>query len=144
MQPRPLFDGIAQGHVARNDDDGNAAPGERSLHGNLQDARHLFGLRDQLAIMAALREEMLGVSFLKISAADFVAGNLRGNRQDGNAAAVTVVESVDQMQIAGTATSGADRQSSGEMRFRSGGKRGGLFVSARESTEVSCFREWSR
>jgi hypothetical protein len=40
---------------------------------------------------------MLRVRFLKIAAANFVAGNLRGNRKDGDAIAVTVVEPIDQM-----------------------------------------------
>jgi hypothetical protein len=78
--------------------------------------------------MAALREEMFGVSFLKIPAADFVAWNLRGNGQDGHAATMAVVEPVDQMQVGGTAASSTDGQSPGEMRFRSGGKRSGLFM----------------
>src|SRR5208283_175937 len=129
MQTRPLFDGLTEGHIARDDDDGNAAAGQRSLYGDLQDAGHLSGLRDELTIMAALREEMFGVSFLKISAADFVAWNLRRNSQHGNAATMAVVEPVDQMQVPGTAASGADGQSPCEMRFRSRGKRCGLFVS---------------
>jgi hypothetical protein len=123
-----MFDGLTQGHIAWNDDDGNTATRERGLHGDLQDAVHLFGLRNELTIMAALREKMFGVSFLKISAADFAAWNLRGNGQDGNAATMAVVEPVDQMQVAGTAASSADGQSPGEMRFRSGGKRSGLLM----------------
>ena len=59
--------------------------------------------------MAALREEMFRVGFLKIAAANFVAGNLRRNREDGDTVALAVVETIDQMQIAGTATSGANR-----------------------------------
>jgi len=45
--------------------------------------------------MAALREEMLWLGLLKISASDFIAWNLRRDGQDGNTAAVTVVEPVD-------------------------------------------------
>ena len=52
------------------------------------------------------------MGFLKISAADFVAGNLRGDGENRDTAAVAVVETVDQMQIAGTATPGADREAS--------------------------------
>src|SRR5207249_11739850 len=65
---------------------------------------------------------------LKIAAANFVAGNLRGNGEDGDAIAMTVVETIDQMQIAGTATSGTDGQVSREMRFRAGGKRCGFLM----------------
>jgi hypothetical protein len=59
--------------------------------------------------MAALREEMFRVGFLKIAAANFVAGNLRRNGENRNTVALAVVETIDQMQIAGAATAGADR-----------------------------------
>jgi hypothetical protein len=75
------------------------------LHGNLKHTGHLFGLRNQLAIVAALREEMFRVGLLEVSAADFIAGDLRRDGQDRNPAAVAVVESVDQVQISGTAAS---------------------------------------
>jgi hypothetical protein len=45
--------------------------------------------------MAALGEEMLRTSFLKVSAADFVTGNLSRNGEDGNAAPMTIVETID-------------------------------------------------
>src|SRR6267154_786573 len=79
--------------------------------------------------MAALREEMFWFSLLKISAADFIAWNLRRNGQDGNTTAVTVVEPVDQMQVPGTAAPRADRQPPCEMRLRSSSKRCRLFMS---------------
>ena len=63
-----------------------------------------------------LREEMLRVGFLKVAAADFMAGDLRRDSEDGHTAAVTVVEAVDQMQISGTATAGAYRQGSRQVR----------------------------
>ena len=81
MQARLLFDRIAQGDVSRDRDHCNPTPGERGLHRNLQDAGHLLGLRNQFAIVAALRKKMFGTGFLKVSAPDFVAGNLRGDGQ---------------------------------------------------------------
>src|SRR4029453_9753974 len=65
----------------------------------------------------------------EISGSDLRAWNLRCDGKDGNTAAVTVVESVDQVQVARTAAAGADRQSSRELRFRAGGKRGGFLMS---------------
>src|SRR5262245_61543277 len=79
--------------------------------------------------MAALSEEMLGMGFLKISTSDFIARNLCCDGEDGHPTAVTVVESVDQMQIARTTTAGAGGQSSCQMRFRASGKRCCLFMS---------------
>src|SRR5260370_806747 len=69
------------------------------------------------------------VGLLKVSTTDFAARNLRGDRQNGNAAAMTVVEAVDQVQVPGTTTPGADRQPSREMCLRSGGKCCRLFMS---------------
>jgi hypothetical protein len=108
MRTRLLFDGLAQGHVSGDGDHRNAAPRERRLHGDLQDAGHLLGLGDQFTVVAALREEVFRLGFLKISAADFTAGNLRGDGENWDAAAMGVVKPVDQMKVSGTAASGAD------------------------------------
>ena len=112
MQPRLVCNGLPQGDIAGQGNHRHPAPRECGLHGNLQDPGHLLGLGHQFTVMAALREEMFGVGFLKIAAADFRAGNLRRDGEDGDPAAVTVVEAVDQMEIAGAATAGADRQAS--------------------------------
>ena len=45
--------------------DGNTASCNRGLDRDLQNARHLFRLRDQLAIVTTLREETFGMSLLK-------------------------------------------------------------------------------
>src|SRR5580704_8657828 len=72
---------------------------------------------------------MFRVGLLKISAPDFIAGNLRCDSKHRNPAAVTIVEPVDQMQIARAATSRANGQLPGKMRFRASGKRRRLFMS---------------
>src|SRR5260370_12468258 len=115
--------------IAGNGNDSNTAFGDGSLHGNLEHARHLLRLRYQLAVMAALREQMLGIGLLKISAANFLARNLCGDGEDWNAAALTVVEAVNQMHVAGATTSGTYRQLAGEMSFGAGGERRCLRVS---------------
>jgi hypothetical protein len=107
--PPPLFDGSAQGHVSGQGNHRNAAARAGGLYGDLQDSGHLLGLGHQFTIVATLRKQMFRVGFLKISAADFMAGNLRRDSEDGHPAAVTVVEAVDQMEIPGTAAAGADR-----------------------------------
>src|SRR5467141_260528 len=128
VQTRPSFDGISEPDVTGQGYDGNAAPRDRGLYRNLKHARHLLGLRNKFAVVAALREKMFWVGLLKISAPDFIAWNLRRDSQDGNATAVTVVEPVDQMQVPGTAAPSADRQPAREMSFRSSGKRCCLFM----------------
>src|SRR5262245_15615664 len=119
---------LAQRHIPRNDHDGDTALREGRTHGDAQHSRHLVRLRNQFAVMAALCEEMLWTGFLKVAAADFMAGDLRRDGEDGHPAAVTVVEAVDQVQIPRTATAGADGQASGEMRFCASGKRRRLFM----------------
>jgi hypothetical protein len=95
MQAWLLFRSVTQGDVSGDGHHRDASLRECRLHCNLQDARHLFWLRNQFAVVAALREEMFWFSLLKISAPDFIAWNLRRDRQDRNAASVAVVQSVD-------------------------------------------------
>ena len=78
--------------------------------------------------MAALREEMFRMRFLKIAAANFLTWNLRGDGDNRDTAAVTIVKSVDQMQIAGAATSRADGEATGEVSFRTRSERGRFFM----------------
>src|SRR6266853_3060377 len=115
--------------IAGNGNDSNTALGDGSLHGNLEHARHLLRLRYHLAVMAALRKEMLGISLLKISTANFPTRNLCSNSEDGNAAALTVVEAINQMHVAGATTSGTYRQLASEMGLGAGGERRCLLVS---------------
>src|SRR6266478_7990409 len=79
--------------------------------------------------MAALRKEMLGISLLKISTANFPTRNLCSNSEDGDAAALTVVEAINQMHVAGATTSGTYRQLASEMGLGAGGERRCLLVS---------------
>src|SRR5882724_1948722 len=113
---------MLQRDIAGNGNDSNATLGDGGLHGNLEHARHLLRLRYQLAVMAALREEMLGISFLKISTANFPARNLSGDGEDWNAAALTVVEAINQVHIPGATTPGTYRQLASEMGFGAGGE----------------------
>src|SRR5258707_15423736 len=85
-------------------------------------------MRDQLAIMTALRKEMFRMRLLEIITADFAARNLRRNRKHRNTAAMRVVKPVDEMQIAGPTAAGAHREASGQMRFRTCSERSGLLM----------------
>jgi hypothetical protein len=75
-------------------------------------------LRNRFAVVAAILEEMLGIGLLEVAAADFLAGYLGGDGQHRDAAAMAVVEAVDQVQVARTAASGAHRDFPGELAFR--------------------------
>src|SRR5580698_2417137 len=128
MQSRTVCSSITQGHIPWNRYDGNTATREGGLNPNLEDAWHLLRNRDLLAVMAALRKKMFWIGFLKIAAADFNAGNLRGDGQHRNTAAVAIIKTVDQMEVAGTAASGAHGKLSRKMGFRSSSECRSFFV----------------
>src|SRR3984957_8648762 len=128
VQTRPSFDGISEPDVTGQGYDGNTTPRDCGLYGNLKHAGHLLGLRNQFAVVAALREKMFWVGLLEISAPDFIAWNLRRNCENRNTAAMADVEPIDQMQITGTAAASTDRQTPCEMRFRSSSERRRLFM----------------
>src|ERR1700757_4278450 len=120
---------MLQRDIAGNGNDSNTALRDGSLHGNLEHAWHLLRLRYQFAIVAALREDVLGIGLLKISTANFSARNLCGDGEDWNAAALTVVEAVNQMHVAGATTSGTYCQLASEMGLGVGCERRCLLVS---------------
>src|SRR5215470_1322358 len=94
-ESRPFHQGRFQSNVPGQNHHANAATRDGGLHGDFQHSRHLLGMRDELGVMAALSKRDLGVGLLKIAAPNFGAWNLRGYRQDWNATAVGVVESID-------------------------------------------------
>ena len=83
---------------------------------------------NQFAIVTAFPEQILRMRLLKIAAADFGRRNLRGNRQHRRAAAVRIEQAVDEMQIAGAARPGADREFARDLRFARGREGGDLFM----------------
>jgi len=118
----------AQGDIARKGDDRDAPARHRGLHRDLERARHLLRIRDHLAVVATLREEVLRVGLLEVSAADLMGGDLRGNGEHGHTAPVAIVQPVDQVQVARAAAAGADGELAGEVRFCSRGEGCRLLV----------------
>mgnify|MGYP003694065471 CR=1 FL=1 len=128
--------GVAQGDIAREGDDRDAAARHRGLHRDLERARHLLRMRHQLAVVAALREEVLRVGLLEVSAADLVGGDLRGNGENGHTAAVAIVQPVDQVQVARAAAAGADGELAGEVRLGARGEGRRLLVPHVDPSEL--------
>ena len=75
--------------------------GDRRSHGDAEHARHLFGLRDQFAVVTAILEQVLRVGLLEIAAAEFAAGYLGRDGEYGDSIAMTIVEAVDEVKISG-------------------------------------------
>ena len=98
------------------------------LDGALQNPRRLARVGDEFAVVAAFTEKLVGMGLLEVAGADFGAGDVGGDGQNGGGAAVGVVQAVDQVQVAGAAAAGADCQLTGELRLRPGRERRSLFV----------------
>src|SRR5260221_9293778 len=124
-----LLDSIFQSYIPGQHNHGNSTLRDCRLNGCFQDARHLFGIGEELAIMTALRKEMFGISLLKVSAANLPTRNMCGNGENWNTVTLAIVEAVDQMHVPGTTAPGAHRQFPREMGFRSSSKRCDLLVS---------------
>ncbi len=72
--------------------------------------------------MAAILEQVFGVSLLEITASDLGTGDLRGDRQYGNTGAMTVIKSIDKVEISRTTTAGADSELSCDLSIGSCGE----------------------
>ncbi len=91
--------------------------------------------------MTAILEELIRVGFLKIGAADFTTGNMGCDRQHRYAAAMAIIETVDQMHVARSTTSGADRQFARQMRLRPGSKGSGFLMAHGNPFDVLAFAD---
>ena len=78
--------------------------------------------------MAALLEQRLRMGFLEIAGTDLRRRNVRGDGKHRHAGAVAVEQAVDEVQVAGSATAGADREFAGQMRLGAGREGRDLFV----------------
>src|ERR1019366_9132518 len=114
--------------VTRYDDDSDASLGDCCAHGDSEHSRYLLGTADNFAKVRTREEEVFGPSLLKEVGTELGAGYLRGDRQDGNATALTIMESIDEMEIARPAASCADRKFACNLRFATSREGGDLLV----------------
>ncbi len=71
--------------VAGDHHDGDATLAQRRADGGFEHAGELLGVGDELAVVAAFAEELVGVGFLKVAAADFGGRDLRGDGEHRHA-----------------------------------------------------------
>ena len=124
------------GDVARQDQDRDAAAGDGGLGGDVQDPGGLAWAVGDLGVVAALREPMLGVGCLEEVGADLRRRDVARDGQDLGAAAVGVVEALDEVGVAGAAGRRADGEPAGEAGLGGGGEGGGLLVVDREEGDL--------
>ena len=120
--------GLAQPDVAGQHDDRDAALVDGGAHGDVEHARHLRRLRDQLAEMAAFPEQDFRMGLLEVAAADLGTGDLGGDREHRHPVAMAIEQAVDEMQVAGPAAAGADGERPGHLRLGAGGEARHLLV----------------
>jgi hypothetical protein len=126
-----------QGDVARDDHDGHATLADRFVDGDLENPRHLFGAGDQLAIMTAFLEKRLRVCLLEITAADLGRGDVGGDAEHRDPRAMTIEQSIDEVQIAGSAAACADGEFSRQMRLGAGRECGDLLMAYVEPLDLA-------
>src|SRR5580658_3449672 len=114
--------------VDRNDQYRRSAPRDGRLAGHDGLAPGLFGGQDHVAIDAAAPVYRLEVDLLGKLEPQFIANDLAGDQDDRRAIAVCLDDAVDEMQAAGTATSGDRGEGAGYQGFALGGEGPGLFV----------------
>lgn len=101
---------------------------EGRTDGGVEDIWQLLNTAHQLAVDAALGEQILRVSLLEVAAAYLGAGNVRCDREYGHPAAMSIEEAVDQMQVPRTAACCTDRKIARERGLGAGGERGRFLV----------------
>jgi hypothetical protein len=114
--------------IRRHDQDGDTTFGQSCLTGGNGFTPGLLGRDNHLAEHAAAPEHIAEVDFLDRFEPDILADNLRCDQDDRRAVAVGFVETVDEVQTAGTAASSAGRQAAGEQRFSLSGESACLLV----------------
>src|SRR5262249_17331439 len=82
----------------------------------------------QLAIMAALTEQVLRMGFLKVAGPDLSQQDLSGYGEHRDSRSVAIKKAVDEMQVAGPAAAGTDGERTRQMRFGARCEGGNLLV----------------
>jgi hypothetical protein len=119
---------LHESDVPGQNDNGNAALGNRDADSPLENLRKQLGIGDELYVVAAIPEQAFRMGRLKVVDPDLGAGDVGGDRQNRHAIALTVKQTIDQMQIAWTAAAGANGEVPRQVRFGSRRECRSLFM----------------
>lgn len=119
---------LLQRDRAGNDHHGDAALAHGRADRGFEDVGQLLRVRDHLAEMAAIAEQLLGPRRLEVVEADLARRDVGGDRQNRRAGAVGVEQAVDEVEVARSAGAGTDREFAGHLRLTRGGEGGDLLV----------------
>jgi hypothetical protein len=87
--------------------------------------------------VAALAEQLIGVSLLEVAGADLGTGDVGGDGQYRGHAPMGIEQPVDEVQVAGAATAHAGRQLARELCLRTGRESRSLFVADMHPADLS-------
>lgn len=110
--------------VGRQDHHGHAAPADGRLAGQRHHAARLFGAVHLLAEHAAAGIHRLEIDLLRKLHAQLGGDHLAGNQHHRRAVAVGLEYTIDEVQPARPARTGAGGELSADQRFGAGGERG--------------------
>jgi hypothetical protein len=105
--------GVRSRPVAGQREHGHATEPHGGLHGDPEHARQMVGAVDHFAEVAAVDEDPVRVGLLEVSGADLARRDVGSQRQHRRGAAVGVVQTLDEVGVAGPAAARADRQPAG-------------------------------
>ena len=117
-----------QRDVAGNDDHGDALLADRGAHRGLEDVGQLCRFGHEFAIHAAFAKQLLRVRRLKVVRSNLGRRDMCGDGEHRRARALAVEQAVDQVQVAGTAGTGAHGETTGHLGLGAGGEGGDLLV----------------
>src|SRR5271168_4203117 len=81
--------------------------------------------------MTTIFEQDVWPGFLEVIASKFFAGHLRCDGHHWHPAAMAIVKTIDEVHVAGSATSRTHNQGTSQVRFRTGGESRNFLVPER-------------
>jgi hypothetical protein len=120
--------GVVQEDLAGDDHDGDSAAFDRVAHRDFQHPGQLLRHADQLGVDTAGAKQLLRMGFLKVASADLLTRDVRGDRQQRNPAAVRIEQTIDEMQVPGTAARRAHGELARHRRLTRGRERRRLLM----------------
>jgi hypothetical protein len=101
---------VLRRNVAGQNDYCDAALCNGGAHRDRKYPLQLPGFRDHSAIVAAILEQLLWMGFLEVGRSELCTRNLRGYCQHRDPTALTVEETIDEVQIAWSTATGTHRK----------------------------------
>ena len=120
---------------------GALTPGRGDVEGLFDRLGDLAGAHQQVVVLGDRQGDAGDVGFLEAVASDQVAGDIAGDRDDGDGVHLRGGDAGDEVGRAGSGGGEADAGASGDAGVAVGGVRGGLFVAHEHVLDVGVVAE---